>query len=265
MASSTSSAGTNIQVLRALVAAARERDMRVVCDLWQNNGDPWIAKVTHLAGYAHNAFMATTPTQNDAKMLKEEGTFIITTSVMLDTIGGYRNEQQGDYITGNPLIVDVHPTLWVKLALSGEGQESANRYGAVFDAVMSDLRTMEQFRSDAINWTTTLVNEGVLVGVGTDAPYLYNWTGESLHRELELWVHDSGISPLRTIQAATRDNARILKIEDRTGSIQVGLEADLLVVEGNPAENISDTRNIRHVFNNGKLVDRESLTRQWKM
>ena len=70
---------------------------------------------------------------------------------------------------------------------------------------------------------------------------------------------------MRTIQAATRDNARILKIEGRTGSIQVGLEADLLVVEGNSAENISDTRNIRHVFNNGKLVNRESLTRQWKM
>jgi imidazolonepropionase-like amidohydrolase len=42
------------------------------------------------------------------------------------------------------------------------------------------------------------------------------------------------------------------------------MEADLLVVEGNPAENISDTRNIRYIFSNGKLVDRESLTRQWR-
>jgi len=74
----------------------------------------------------------------------------------------------------------------------------------------------------------------------------------------------SGVSPLRTLQAATSDNAKILKIDDRTGSIQPGLEADLLVVEGDPAENISDTRNIRYVFNNGKLVDRESLTRQWR-
>jgi imidazolonepropionase-like amidohydrolase len=113
-------------------------------------------------------------------------------------------------------------------------------------------------------WNKILIDAGVLLGVGTDAPYTNNWTGESMHREMELWVNESGISPLQTITGATHTNARILKIEDRTGSIAVGLEADLLVVEGNPAENISNTRNIQYVFNNGKIVDRESLTRQWK-
>ena len=109
-----------------------------------------------------------------------------------------------------------------------------------------------------------MVDAGMLVGLGTDAPYAGNWAGESVHREMELWVNGSSVSPLRTIQAATHDNARILKIDDFTGSVRTGLEGDLLVVEGNPADNISDTRNIRYVFNNGKLVDRESLTRQWK-
>lgn len=256
-------AGTNIQVLRALVAAAHERGMRVVCDLWQNNGDPWIASVTKLDGYAHNMFMTTTPTQNDADMLKEFGTFIITTTVMLDTIGGYRSENDGDFISGNPLIEDVNPPHWVEQALGQEGADSANRYMGVFDAVMGDQRSMDQFRSDALTWTKMLVDNGNFVGMGTDTPYLNNWSGESLHREMELWVNSIGISPLRTIQSATSENAKILKVDDRTGSIQVGLEGDLLVVEGNPARNISDTRNIRYVFNNGKLVDRESLTHQW--
>jgi imidazolonepropionase-like amidohydrolase len=257
-------AGINIQVLRALVAAAHERGMRVVCDLWQNNGDPWIANVTKLDGYAHNMFMTTTPTQNDAEMLKEVGTFIISTTVMMDTIGGYRLEEDGDFITGNPLIVDVNPPHWVEQALGQAGEESANRYMGVFDALFGDQRTLQNFRSDAFAWTKMLVDTGVLIGVGTDTPYLYNWSGESLHRELELWVEGAGISPLRTLQAVTSDNSKILKIDNRTGSIQIGLEGDLLVVEGNPAQNISDTRNIRYVFNNGKLVDRESLTRQWK-
>ena len=123
---------------------------------------------------------------------------------------------------------------------------------------------MEQFRSDAFSWTKKLVDTGVLVGIGTETPYLNNWSGESVHREMELWVNEVGIPPLRTLQAATSDNAKILKVDDRTGSIQTGLEADLLVVEGNPAKNISDTRNIRYVFNNGKIVDRQSLTKQWK-
>jgi len=257
-------AGINIQVLRAFVAEAHKRDMRVVCDLWQNNGNPWIASVTKLDGYAHNMFMTTTPTQNDANMLKEFGTFIITTTVMVDTIGGYRIEEEGDFITGNSLIVDVNPPHWVEQAIGQDGEESANRYMSVFDALFGDQRTMDQFRSDAVSWTRMLVDTGVLVGVGTDTPYLYNWSGESLHRELELWVNEVGISPIRTLRAATSDNAKILKIDDRTGSIQVGLEGDLLVIEGNPAHNISDTRNIRYVFNNGKLVDRDSLTKQWK-
>ena len=256
--------GTNIQVLRAMVSAAHERGMRVVCDLWQNNGNPWIAKVTKLDGYAHNMFMTTTPTQNDADMLKELGTFIISTTVMLDTIGGYRTEEDGDFITGNALIEDVNPPHWVEQALGQTGADSANRYMSVFDALFGDQRSLDQFRSDAFSWTKKLVETGVLVGVGTDTPYLNNWSGESLHREIELWVNEIGISPLRTLQAVTSDNARILKVDDRTGSIKTGLEADLLVVAGNPAVNISDTRNIRYVFNNGKIVNRESLIRQWK-
>jgi hypothetical protein len=236
----------------------------VVCDLWQNNGDPWIAKVTKLDGYAHNMFMTTTPTQNDADILKELGTFVIATTVMVDTIGGYRTEEEGDFITGNALIENVNPPDWVEQALGQSGAESANRYMSVFDAVIGDQRSMEQFRSDAASWTKMLVDTGVLVGLGTDTPYLNNWSGESVHREMELWVNEVGISELRTLQAATSDNAKVLKVDDRTGSIQAGLEGDLLVVEGNPARNISDTRNIRYVFNNGKLVNRESLTRQWK-
>jgi len=135
---------------------------------------------------------------------------------------------------------------------------------SVFDAVIGDQRSMEQFRSDAFSWAKKLADTGVLVGIGTDTPYLNNWSGESVYREMELWVNEIGISPLRTLQAATSDNAKILKVDDRTGSIQVGIEADLLIVEGNPATNISDTRNIHYVINNGKIVNRESLTRQWK-
>lgn len=254
--------GTNSQVLRTLVSEAHKRNMRVVCDLWHNNGNPWIATQTKLDGYAHNMFMALTPSKRDAQTLKELGTFVITTSVMMDTFGGFRTEQDGDFVTGNPLIEDVQPPAWVDQAKSEEFDESLFRYSSIFDAIAG--YSNEKFRSDALTWTKTMVDAGMLVGLGTDAPYAGNWTGESMHREMELWVEGSSVSPLRTIQSATHDNARILNIDDRTGSIRIGLEADILVVEGNPSQNISDTRNIRYVFNNGKLVDRESLKGQWK-
>ena len=101
-------AGTSSQVLRVLVSEAHARDMRVVCDLWHNNGNPWIARQTHLDGYAHNLFMAAPPTAEAARMLAEQGTFVIATTVVMDTFAGVRfNEEGFDYIKDNPLILDV--------------------------------------------------------------------------------------------------------------------------------------------------------------
>jgi imidazolonepropionase-like amidohydrolase len=63
----------------------------------------------------------------------------------------------------------------------------------------------------------------------------------------------------KVITMCTLEGARILRREDESGSLQVGLSADILIVEGNPAKNISDSRNVRHVFSQGKQVDRDSV------
>ncbi len=257
--------GTNSQVLRVLVAEAHARNMRVVCDLWHNNMNPWIARQTHLDGYAHNLFHATPLSADDAKLLAEEGTFVITTNVVMDAFSGERFNREGlDYLKDNDLIVAVQPPHYIAAHNDGGLEATLERYTAIGNAIFSDVVSIPDIRKQGIEATRILVENDVLVGLGTDATYPTVWFGESLHRELEIWVNEAGISPLRTLRAATYDNARILKLDDRTGSIQPGLEADVLIVEGNPAKNISDTRNIRHVFSNGKEVDRESLTRQWR-
>ena len=258
--------GTNSQVLRVLVAEAEKRDMRVVCDLWHNNGNPWIVKQTGLHGFAHNTFMAQKPTPEAAAQLAEAGTFIIATTVVMDAFAGTRFKDVGNsYIDGNALIEDVQPPHYIEANRNGGFELTFARYQLIGQAIFGDVNaSIDSIREDGVVWTKMLIDAGVLVGMGTDAAYPSVWFGESLHREMEIWVNDSGISPIRTLQAVTYDNARILKIDDRTGSLQEGLEADLLIVEGNPAENISHTRNIAHVFTNGKLVDRDSLTRQWR-
>ena len=98
----------------------------------------------------------------------------------------------------------------------------------------------------------------VSIAGGSDCVYPSLWDGEVMHRELELLVK-AGISEVEAIKCCTFNGAKILRREKQFGSLQTGLSADLLIVEGNPAENISDTRNVKHVFLRGKQVDRGSL------
>jgi len=79
-----------------------------------------------------------------------------------------------------------------------------------------------------------------------------------MHREMELLVM-AGIPALDVITMCTSEAAKILRREDKFGTLQAGLSADILIVEGNPAENISDSRNVKHVFSQGRQVDRDSL------
>lgn len=100
---------------------------------------------------------------------------------------------------------------------------------------------------------------GVLIAGGTDDIYASLWPGESMHREMQLLVM-AGIPELEAIKICTYNGASVLRRQKEFGSLQAGLSADMILVEGNPAENISDSRNVKHVFLRGKHVDRESLT-----
>src|SRR5262249_13573209 len=82
---------------------------------------------------------------------------------------------------------------------------------------------------------------GVLIATGTDAPYPGVFQGEAVHHELELLV-ESGLTPLEAIRMATFNAALIMKADKEWGSLQAGRLANVLIVNGNPAERISDTR-----------------------
>src|SRR5215212_2456500 len=79
--------------------------------------------------------------------------------------------------------------------------------------------------------------KGGLVGVGDDAGFIYQMYGFGLLRELELH-QEAGFSPIKVIQHATGNNARILGKENELGRVRAGFRADLIVVNGNPLENL---------------------------
>jgi imidazolonepropionase-like amidohydrolase len=78
---------------------------------------------------------------------------------------------------------------------------------------------------------------GGLIGCGDDAGFIYQMYGFGLIRELELH-QEAGFQPLVVIQQATANNAKILGEETRIGRVRIGYLADILVVNGNPLENL---------------------------
>lgn len=103
---------------------------------------------------------------------------------------------------------------------------------------------------------------GIPVLAGSDAPNPGTAHGASLHRELELLV-EAGLPPVEALAAATSRPAKHFGLSDR-GRIAAGYRADLLLVEGDPTEEIRATRRIRGVWKDGRAIDREANRRDRK-
>ena len=95
-----------------------------------------------------------------------------------------------------------------------------------------------------------LYEAGVTIVPGSDT----GLPGYGLDRELELYVK-AGMTPMEAIQAATIVSARVMKMDKESGSIEVGKRADLVLVNGNPLENISDLRRVVSVVKEGRMYD----------
>lgn len=106
--------------------------------------------------------------------------------------------------------------------------------------------------------TFELYQAGVKLMAGSDSPEWFLVQGFSIHDELETFV-SCGLSPYAALETATRNPAEYLGIWDRKASIEVGKDADLVLLENNPLENIQNTRRICGVMNNGKWYTKEEL------
>ncbi|MEN9599173.1 MAG: hypothetical protein RL596_1484 [Bacteroidota bacterium] len=95
---------------------------------------------------------------------------------------------------------------------------------------------------------------GIPIVAGTDMLI----PGYSIFRELELY-NQAGLTPLEAIQTATIVPASVMKKDMELGSITEGKKADLIILEANPLENISNIRKIKTVIKNGKIYDPKAL------
>lgn len=139
-----------------------------------------------------------------------------------------------------PGILRVAPELKEALETMGTPPAKAAQSAAMFRAMEATVRVLHQ--------------AGVPIVAGTDQTV----PGFSLDREIELHVQ-AGFTPMEAIQSATLVAARAMGMEKDSGTIEPGKRADLMVVDGNPLENISDIRKVSAVFAAGRMFQPAAL------
>lgn len=126
--------------------------------------------------------------------------------------------------------------------LSARGRAASN--GAAVAALKKELefeRAFVQAGGLLVSGADPTGNGGALAGFADQ-------------RNLELLV-DGGFTPVEAIRIATFNGAKLLGEQDRIGSIAPGKQADLVVLQGNPAARIADIRNVKLVFKQGVAYD----------
>ncbi len=133
----------------------------------------------------------------------------------------------------------------------------AQRPGLLKSLPPEFLANRERLFQRQLDLTGALHRAGVPLMAGTDSVGFYVFPGFSLHDELELFVK-AGLKPMEALQAATRDPARYFEL-DSLGTVEKGKIADLLLLEANPLEEISNTKKIAAVVLGGKLLLKSKL------
>jgi imidazolonepropionase-like amidohydrolase/ABC-type multidrug transport system permease subunit len=102
---------------------------------------------------------------------------------------------------------------------------------------------------------------GVMLVTGSDAGNFYVLHGPTVQHEIELWVA-AGIPIEVALEAATNNAAKLLHADNRIGTVEKGKEASLLIVDGNPLQDVKALSSISTVFFKGERVLRSDLFEQ---
>jgi imidazolonepropionase-like amidohydrolase len=161
-------------------------------------------------------------------------------------LAGVDSIEHGTFMTDEVIeLMKEKGTYWVPTNMAGEWVAEKAKDPDYFPAV---VRAKAATIGPVIRATFRKAHAaGVKIAFGTDS-------GVSAHgdnaREFELMV-EGGMPPMKAIQSATREAARLLKIYDRLGTLEEKKLADVVAVEGNPLDNIRAMRQVVFVMKEG--------------
>jgi imidazolonepropionase-like amidohydrolase len=176
--------------------------------------------------------------------MKEKGTFYIPT-LSLDEYG-FIYAGQPEWLNDPFFIRSLEPGVLEMLTSDAYRQQQQQD--------KSREKKMRAFMTAVVN-LRKLDSAGVKIAMGTDAgAFPVRAQGFSEHLELQLMV-EAGLSPLKVISCATQNGAELLGINKQVGTLTAGKKADFMILEGDPSQDINNTRTIIEVWKNGKKVE----------
>ena len=150
----------------------------------------------------------------------------------------------------------VNPTLNIA-RVEGQRLQSKKEERGLTSEEQIQLDTILEERVVRMDHVNMMRESGVILVCGSDSAWGHYKMGD-FQGEIESTVL-SGMSPKEAIVSATLNSARSCNYDDTVGSIEPGKRADLIVVDGNPAENIEDLRQVVDVIKDGKTIERGNL------
>lgn len=136
--------------------------------------------------------------------------------------------------------------------------DDPENYMGLPQAIIEDIQTALQSYNprvtsiDTVKRKITQLQEaGVTLLVGTDGGLSGNPHAQAMWQEMLTWVNVLGIDPMQTIYAATALPAQLMGVDDLVGTLTVGKLADVIVVHGNPLQNMSVLQDPEMVFKHG--------------
>jgi len=145
---------------------------------------------------------------------------------------------------------------YVPKAIVSKWQGARKKQDEFASAAQYELRNQLFDRSSQVVGKMQVAGVGVLAGTDSAAPELV--PGFSLHEELVLMTQ-AGLSPMQALQAATKNPADFMGVIQKQGTVEIGKNADLLILGANPLDDIRNTEQIRAVVIRGRLLDRTAL------
>jgi imidazolonepropionase-like amidohydrolase len=172
--------------------------------------------------------------------------FIKQQNVVIDpTVGVFEmsfRSIKDDITVMEPAFYTLPLPLQAMLKNTGQDTAGARRYKPLYESMVKIVKKLH--------------DAGVTIVAGTDQGF----PGYSVARELELYVQ-AGLTPADAIQTATITPAKVMGIDKRTGSVEEGKQADLVIIDGDPLTTIRDIRKVTIVIKGGHIYDPGQLHR----